>query len=69
MINLDLDYISKKKLCPFMSDSKNKIYCTEECALATTTVHDPETNKLLGIECSLSHFADILEAIRDVSPE
>lgn len=65
VIILDIEYIMKKKLCPFMSDSKSKVYCTEECALVVTH-HDSDTNKLLGTTCQLTDIADTNDLLREL---
>lgn len=65
VIDLDAEYITKKKLCPFMSDSKSKVYCTEECALVVTH-HDADTNRLLGTTCQLTDIADTNDLLREL---
>lgn len=62
---MSIEYISKKKLCPFMSDSKNKAYCTEECALAITH-HDCDTNRLIGTTCQLADIADTNDLLKEL---
>ena len=65
VIMMTVEYIVKKKLCPFMSDSKSKVYCTEECALVVTH-HDADTNRLLGTTCQLADIADTNDLLREL---
>ena len=60
-----IEFIRKKKLCPFMSDSKDKVYCTEECAIVHT-YHDPDTHQLIGVSCGMSGVDDILEKLEEI---
>ena len=59
---MSIEYIKKKKLCPFMSDSQNKVYCTSECAFVTEHF-DADTDTLIGITCGMFSFEDTLENI------
>ncbi|SDF52399.1 hypothetical protein [Sporomusa acidovorans] len=61
-----IDSITKKKLCPFMSDSHNKVYCTEECALAVAH-YDAQTNTLLGTTCPLADTSKILDMVGKIN--
>lgn len=63
---MSIDSIMKKKLCPFMSDSQNKVYCTEECALAITH-YDAQTKKMLGTTCPLADTSKILNMLGTIN--
>lgn len=60
---MTIEYIQKKKLCPFMSDSHGKVYCTSECGFATEHYLDNEPSKLLGVTCGMFDGVEKLDAI------
>ena len=60
---MNIEYIQKKKLCPFMSDSQGKVYCTPECGFACVHYWESEPEKLLGVTCGLCDGTDKLDAI------
>ena len=62
---MTIDYIKKKKLCPFMSDSQGKVYCTPECGFASEHYWENEPEKLLGITCGLYDGIDKLDIISE----
>jgi len=63
MDSMSIDYIKQRKLCPFMSDSSNKVYCTPECALVETH-SDAESHVILGTTCSLGNYQEIIAALQ-----
>ena len=60
---MTIEYIQKKKLCPFMSDGREKVYCSPECGFVIENYSATDQRDLIGLTCGLFSTDEKLDAI------